>query len=461
MRRFIFWLVLLASASLVPDLRSPALGQEDKAQVDALNAFSDTLLKIVDHWQKTGAVSTSERIGGYARLPDFYREVEYRNATTGRLVARVRRVREAPELAQMIELFLHDEKGDLIADYFVSYLVEHRNAPLHALISLHAGQDGLRAFRQFDIFGDQTYENCRGRHAGEPVDISIDSYAPSLSVDQVPAALYDACFGMLPEEPGEYARPVSLLPGTERGGDDRTGAGVGRAVAPQARLRRLDRAIAAAPRDPDLLVKRGDAYFELGDMEKAAKDYHRALQLDGEHAGAYFGRGMALGRLGRLDDAIADLTQFINRNPNSSIGYTKRGVRRIWKRDFEGAIGDLETAVSLDQDNAEAHDDLGVALAQTGRLDAAVEHLLKARAIDPGYRKVHHNLAMVFYLTGDLEGALGAVNDAIELSPDTKSTVLLKSTILEALGRADEARRLRERARMLPAGDWSERSPIQ
>ena len=107
----------------------------------------------------------------------------------------------------MIEVYLHDAGGSLVADYFVSYLVEHRNAPMHALVNLHTANDGLRAFRQFDIFGEPLFERCQGMFGNEAVDLNIDAFDPSFVKSELPAGLYAACFGALPDAPGAFAFP--------------------------------------------------------------------------------------------------------------------------------------------------------------------------------------------------------------------------------------------------------------
>lgn len=459
MRGLIALLFIVAAGFAPGSVWAAGTVNEKPSQADVLNAFAGEVLATIERLRTSGEVTTLSRIGGYARMPEYFNEVEYRDAASERLLGRVRWIRESPELAQMIELFVHDNRGRLLADYYVSYLVEHRNAPMYALINLHQSGDDLQAFRQFDVFGEKLYERCRGDYFGKPIDISIDSYDPSASVDQVPADLYVSCFGFLPTAPGKFVSPATLA--REAAGVKKADDGDNDHDRMEARIADLGRRIAAAPDEASLYLERGRAHLVLLRMEEAVADFTRALKLNDDLDAAYFGRGMALGRLGRLEDGIADLTQFINRNPESSVGYTKRGVRRIWNKDFDGAIKDLGMAVALDENNAEAHDDLGVALAQTGKIAESVAHFLKAKTIDPSYLKVHHNLAMVYYLSADLKGALDAVDDALKLAPDAKSSLLLKASILADMGRKSEARAVREKAEFLPDGNWSERSAIQ
>lgn len=209
-----------------------------------------------------------------------------------------------------------------------------------------------------------------------------------------------------------------------------------------------------------LYMLRGDVYFQTKDFESAVEDYTKAISLDKGLDKAWFGRGMAYGRMGYIKEGIADLTVYIKRNPRDSVAYTKRGVRYLWIGDKDNAEQDLLKAIELNMDNAEAHDDLGVVYAQKDEYKKAIKHFSRTVAIDPSYQKGHHNLAMALYLTENDIGALLSVDRALELK-QTRDALLLKSKILEALGRTAEASSLAEEAMFIPEGNWSERAPVR
>jgi tetratricopeptide (TPR) repeat protein len=227
-----------------------------------------------------------------------------------------------------------------------------------------------------------------------------------------------------------------------------------------AALEQYSRLIDAAPRVAVFYTQRGDAYYALNDLNGAVTDYSAAIRLDDRQDQAYFGRGMALGRLGLVDEGIADLDVYIQRHPNDSVAYTKRGVRNIWRNRLADAERDLTRAIELDPNNAEAHDDLGVVHARHQRLALAARHFSTAIRLDPGYQKAYHNLALCLFLGGQNPEALQVVDAGLALDPDSRDSLLLKSTVLEALGRLDEAKRVAERAEFLPERNWSEQSEI-
>lgn len=449
-RLFVFALVVLAwsPAAAANTLRDNA------EHVRRWNGFADQLLRIHRHWLATKPTAKTERVGGYAGRPKSFVEATYKDPATGRMRSRVRWLKDVPMTAQAIEIYFYDAKGRVAQDFAAAYLMEFRNAPVQTLINLHFHDGELHAFRQFDASGNRIYESCRGRHFDDPVDVSLDEGSIPPSPAEVAPALYLACFGFLPTAAGMYLNPVALVP-------DIKDAVAGRAPRDADRhLAALTTRLALDPDDAALHVERGQANFVLHRFDDAVADFTRAIELDPSRDAAYFGRGLALGRAGNVEQAIADLDHYIERNPRSSKAHTKRGVRHIWNRDFEKARRDLERAVELDDTNAEAHDDLGVVLAQAGDVAAAIPHFDKARRLDPRYAKPHHNLAMALYMTGNVEAALGTVDEALGLEPQARNTLMLKGTILDALGRADEARAIREAAEFLPEGNWSERSGL-
>ena len=181
-----------------------------------------------------------------------------------------------------------------------------------------------------------------------------------------------------------------------------------------------------------------------------------AIKLNDTLDMAYFGRGMAHGRAGNVNAGIADLSLFIERNPNSSLAYTKRGVRYIWQGDLRRAEKDLKRAIELNPKNAEAHDDLGVVVARRGDYKTAVSHFRTTVKLEPNYQKGFHNLALGLHVLGRSAAALNAIDKALSLGRDTRSSVLLKATILDALGRTQDAKRFRQDAETLPKKNWSE-----
>lgn len=191
--------VLLAAAGSV-------FGQGQSVQVDEdrvsrSNAFVAKLLQL--HEQTLAGSNewrSTERLGGYKDLPEFYREVTYRDAKDGRVLSRVQRERANPDRVHGIEVYIYDDRGQLVRDYFAWYLPLYRNAPRQTHINFYSQADDLRGWRQFDGSGLRVYEKCT---AGEKVVVELWDDDISRAEDDPASAMhtptYARCFAGLPE----------------------------------------------------------------------------------------------------------------------------------------------------------------------------------------------------------------------------------------------------------------------
>jgi len=431
-------------------------------QVAVWNRFADNLVELQRRALQERPVRIEQHTahyGGEAWADVTYTDQTLVDAASGRVLARLRYESTHPDKVNIVEVNVYDDAGRLARDYTAAYLPMYRNAPVQTLINLHAWHGELHAYRQFDASGVRIYEQCRGRLGADSVDISLTEERIPASASALgspdAARKYQACFDGLPDQAGTWLDPRNEL---------RT-AGPAADAAPtleqaQAAVAALDQRIAAEPAKAAHYLERGRLRSQLHDFDGAVADLDRAIEL-GDLDEAWFWRGMARGRARDVAGGIADLTVYIQRHPDSSVAHTKRGVRRIWAGDLPGARADLERAVALDARNSEAHDDLGVVLAQQGDHDGALAHFEAALRHDPTYAKAWHNRALVQHLRGDDTAGLEAVNRVLALDPEARDSLLLKATILTALGREQEARAINALAELLPEGNWSERSAIR
>ena len=223
-----------------------------------------------------------------------------------------------------------------------------------------------------------------------------------------------------------------------------------------AELDRLSREILNQPKNARLYMQRGELYLRQRKNALALAEYQHAIALDASLDHAWYGRGMAYGRMGKLKLAIADMSEYIRRKPNDSMGYTKRGVRYLWAGNVDAALRDYQRALRLDRNNAEAHDDIGVIYANRQNFKQALFHFSRAVEIDPIYQKAYHNRALVLFLTGNTVLALTDIERSLELRPLDRGGLLLKSTILKALDRHDDAVRAEVEAERAEEGSWHE-----
>ena len=451
MKNFLLVLFSLCAYSSVNAASQKDAMKEDKAHVQNWNKFALALHKIHLYYLTKHKTYTTERIGGYASKPKFYKEISYYDSASKRLLSRIQWVIQHPKRMHTVEIYIYDKKGKLVRDYLAAYLPHFRNAPIQTLINLHARDDRLKAWRQFDASGNRIYEQCKGTFFGHEVNIKLTDDEMVAVSGSRPAVMnsdsYIECFSGISASASPYLNPLNEIKFAK-------GQQVGSNVSDKQVLE-LTRKITKQPH-AGLLVKRGNLYFKLHQFDKAIADFSRAIKMDVKQDQAWFGRGMARGRAGKVLDGIKDLTVYIRRNKNSSLAYTKRGVRYIWAGKLKKAERDLRKAVQLNPNNAEAFDDLGVLVANKKDYPQAIRFFKRSVKIDSSYLKAHHNMAMAYHLSGDPGKALLAVDAALRLKHNAKNTLLLKAVVLDSIGKKVEAQKIRDNAAFMTGNNWSE-----
>jgi len=427
--------------------------KQDDQHVRVWNTFVEDLyqLHLSQIQQSKENLRTEEEIGGYPGNEEFFNETRYYNSVSGKLLSRIQREVKNNSNIHLIEVFVYDSQDRVKLDYLGVYLPEFRNAPIQTLINIHHYNDKLHAFRQFDASGARIYEQCKGSLFNDKVFISLDedemNNLNGVMQTESESNQYLSCFEFIPKTVGKYLQPQSFKKQiAETSPDDEYSK----------ELQALSQQIDNDANNSVVYTKRGDVYFKRHEFEKAVKDYTKAISLDDNSDEAYFGRGMALGRQGLVQQGIDDLSVYLKRHPFNSRAYTKRGVRYIWLGNMAEAKKDMIEAIQLDIRNAEAHDDLGVIYASENNFDKAVYHFKQSIYYDSSYQKAYHNLAMAYVVTEHYSEALTQVDKGLVLQGNNRNSLLLKSTILDKLGKIEQAKRVRDHAEFLPDGNWSE-----
>jgi len=183
----------------------------DMSHVKRWNRFADKLHELHKSIISRHEVRTTESTGGYFRDPDFYKDVHYYDAKSGRLLSHVQWETSHPDRVHFMEVFIYDGKGRVTRDFGVAYLTEGRNAPVQTMINFHTYKKGLHAFRQFDASNNRIFERCDGNYKGKEVDIKL-SEMDILEIEDLPKSVmtspeYKKCFEGLPHTAGKYLTP--------------------------------------------------------------------------------------------------------------------------------------------------------------------------------------------------------------------------------------------------------------
>lgn len=130
------------------------------------------------------------------------------------------------------------------------------------------------------------------------------------------------------------------------------------------------------------LEKIADCYFALGDYHAALNFVDRGLAMAADDDDLIMSKGDILNEMGRHDEAIRMLDSFIDKNPEFGYGYYRRGWYKDEKGDREGAIDDYTMAISLDPSYAYSYIGRGRDYEMLGQKELAVADYRKVIELD-------------------------------------------------------------------------------
>ena len=118
----------------------------------------------------------------------------------------------------------------------------------------------------------------------------------------------------------------------------------------------FSKAVAAQPRDVELLIDRAFAYAGLGRYAEAIDDLSRALEMTPRRADAYLYRANAYRRVDDLALAVRDIDRSLSLRPGNADAYLERGIIRRLSGDDRGAAGDWRRVIETAPKSAAARD---------------------------------------------------------------------------------------------------------
>jgi WD40 repeat protein len=163
----------------------------------------------------------------------------------------------------------------------------------------------------------------------------------------------------------------------------------------------LGELIRLAPADPTFRVRRGDAYANRGEFDRAVTDFTEALKLAPVKESAWSGkRGLALVSLGRYDKAIADLTEALGGKEPTTDLLLGRGRAHLGAGQFDKAAADFTAVLRKEAKNRAALAGRGEVNAAREKWQEADEDLAQAITLDPGEADVWSHRLLVLLASG-------------------------------------------------------------
>jgi tetratricopeptide (TPR) repeat protein len=218
-------------------------------------------------------------------------------------------------------------------------------------------------------------------------------------------------------------------------------------------LNDLTRAAASYQKAIELKNDFFEAYFNLGKIYQDRQDpdtsisfYQNALQINPGAYQAYYNMGVVLFAAGRLDEAACAYRQAIEIKPDFPEAYNNLGVALQKQGKLGPAIKYFQKSVKLNPRDAEAYYNMGRAFLSQERLDGAEQSYRMALKQNPEYAEAHHNLGLVLHKQGKFDQAAICYRRTLQLTPDDANAYYNMGNIFLEQGNFEEMTRWYQKA---------------
>jgi tetratricopeptide (TPR) repeat protein len=137
----------------------------------------------------------------------------------------------------------------------------------------------------------------------------------------------------------------------------------------------------------------------------ANDEFSRSVQADPNYTEAYVGRGQARYQLKDIQQAIADFTKAIELDPLNILAHLYRGKANYIVQNYQSSIQDVNIVLERDQNNTEALLCRAESHFQLGNIGESIADYTKLTELEPENAAILQNLGYARFKAGDLQGA--------------------------------------------------------
>jgi arylsulfatase A-like enzyme/Tfp pilus assembly protein PilF len=212
----------------------------------------------------------------------------------------------------------------------------------------------------------------------------------------------------------------------------------------------LDRALAEAPEDADLLTSRAGHYASRREFDRAEEMLREAVAIDAFHLQARLRLTELLETTGRLEDAAEVIEDLLKANPGQPEALAALG--RVRLVDPAAARPYLEEAVRLNPGRFEPLFNLGLCQLKLGQPEKGEASLRRALDLRPGHPLCRNNLAIALTMQGRLDEAENELRALIAEKSDFVDAYNNLALVLIRANRSADAEKTARRALELEPG---------
>ena len=152
---------------------------------------------------------------------------------------------------------------------------------------------------------------------------------------------------------------------------------------PQDALFWYEQSVQKAPKNPLPYYSRGNAYYNLGNLEAALVDLDKAIEFDEDFSNAYLLRGQIHDSLDNFPAAISDFDKVLELETDNAFAYASRGIVFGSRKYIEEALSDFNKAIDLDPELALAYYGRGLVYLDLGDVPSALNNFRRFLELHP------------------------------------------------------------------------------
>jgi Flp pilus assembly protein TadD len=192
-------------------------------------------------------------------------------------------------------------------------------------------------------------------------------------------------------------------------------------------------------------MKEAARLVDEGDVDKAAREYSRAIEEYPERPGAYYNLALLYNCMGKVDDAIANFRDAAERNPGDASIHNNLAVLYYSKGSLAESEVSFKKAIELEPDYADALFGLSHVYLKSAEADAAEKLGEHVKMIKKRIEILHQQ--------SRIQDAREITGKLMKLSPDDAETCNDYAVLCYESGKANDARETINRARELTPGN--------
>jgi Flp pilus assembly protein TadD len=212
----------------------------------------------------------------------------------------------------------------------------------------------------------------------------------------------------------------------------------------------LQRANAAKPDDPSVLMKLAVEYMQIGELELARLASKRLYDLKPDNPDAQYVYGRILQETERFQEILDPLARkMVAERPNDPHALFLLGMVDYDEGNDAEAQQQFTRSLQLDPKNNDTRYYLAMLDERDGNFDQARKGLEEVVKTDPNHAGAQHELGVILLRQGDVPGARAALEIAVKLGPNVPQTHYQLGLVYARLGMTDQAKRETEKYQQL------------